>query len=174
VSVTIGEAGHCDVAVMQRIEIDAGRRFAAIGLTSIAEAEPLAAEVLLDRIAAGRAWLARDEPTGGPVGFAVASVVDGEGHLDEVCVTVDAAGRGIGAALIERVCRWALDAGLSGLTLTTFRDVAWNGPLYARLGFEALDPAHLPAELAAIRAEEGRNGIDVAPRIAMRRPLLPG
>jgi ribosomal protein S18 acetylase RimI-like enzyme len=172
-SVTIRQAEPADVDAMQRIEIDAGRRFADVGLTSIAEDEPMAGDVLLDRIAAGRAWLAVDGERGEAVGFAVASVVDGAGHLDEVAVALDAGGQGIGTALIEQVLQWAAGLGLEAVTLTTFSEIAWNGPLYRRLGFEALDPGSLGPQLLAIRDQERRQGIDVAPRQAMRRRLPP-
>ena len=39
--------------------------------------------------------------------------------------------RGIGAALVEHVCGWAITRA-DTVTLTTFHDVEWNGPLHAR------------------------------------------
>ena len=38
----------------------------------------------------------------------------------------------------------ARNSGIKALTLTTFRDVAWNAPFYARLGFEGSDRAATP------------------------------
>jgi hypothetical protein len=49
--------------------------------------------------------------------------------------------------------------------------VPWNGPLYARYGFGVIEERDLGVELAAIRADERRRGLDVRPRIAMRRLL---
>jgi GNAT superfamily N-acetyltransferase len=187
--VTIRAAGLGDVAAMQRLEVDAGRRFADIGFHSIAGDDPAPAEELAGYVEGGRAWVAvladdaepvgDGEPVGDagpvgdgePVGYAIARVVDGEGHLDQVSVGVDAGRRGIGRALVEAVCTWAAAQGFAAVTLTTFRDVAWNGPLYRRWGFEVLDAEQLTPELAAIRLAEQARGIDVAPRQAMRRSL---
>lgn len=163
-----GEPG--DVEAMRVVEVDAGRRFAGIGLHSIASDTPPPAAALAWHISEGTAWSAVG-PDGALFGYAVASVVDGEGHLDQVSVAQAAAGHGIGRALIDRVVEWAAARGYPALTLTTFRDVAWNGPYYQRLGFVALDPADVGPELAAIQAEHRAAGIEVVPRIAMRLKL---
>ena len=56
------------------------------------------------------------------------------------------------------------------MTLTTFRDVPWNGPFYAGLGFRAVD--ELTPGLAAVRDHEKAIGDDdFGPRIAMRKEL---
>jgi hypothetical protein len=43
------------------------------------------------------------------------------------------------------------------------------GPWYRRLGFRPLADAALGPELAAIRRRETARGLDVVPRLAMRR-----
>ncbi|MDY7101545.1 MAG: GNAT family N-acetyltransferase [Actinomycetota bacterium] len=165
---TIRPAEPADVAELQHIEVDAGRLFAEIGMESIAEDDPPTDAELLAHIGTGTAWVAVDE-AGDPVGYALASTVDDEGHLDQVSLRPRAAGHGIGAALIEVVCGWADAEGHDAVTLTTFRDVAWNGPYYRRLGFVDVDDAAMGPELAAVRRGETDAGLDVAPRIAMRR-----
>jgi len=57
------------------------------------------------------------------------------------------------------------------MTLTTFSDVPWNGPYYARLGWSALPEAGLPPELAAARQHERDLGLDQWPRQAMTKSL---
>ena len=57
------------------------------------------------------------------------------------------------------------------LTLLTFRDVAWNGPYYRRLGFAEMPDDQLDPELAALRVHEAELGLDVSIRCAMRRPI---
>lgn len=156
---------------MQRLELDAGRRFADVGLTSIAEDPPSDHDVLMVYINDKAAWMAIDEHGQEPIGYAVASVVDAQAHLDQVSVSMAAAGHGVGSRLVTEVFNWAVGRGYDALTLTTFRDLAWNGPLYERLGFVDLSEAECGPELLAIRAEERSRGIDVLPRIAMRRLL---
>jgi hypothetical protein len=57
------------------------------------------------------------------------------------------------------------------ITLTAFRDVAWNAPFYARLGFRRLLDEDLSAALRELRQKEARDGLDPAKRIVMYRTL---
>ena len=57
------------------------------------------------------------------------------------------------------------------MTLTTFADVPWNGPLYERLGYRRLADAELGPELRSVRARETAHGLDRWPRIAMIKRL---
>ena len=86
---------------------------------------------------------------GAVIGFAVAWVIDGEGHLDELAVTPAHGRRGVGRALVDEVLAWSAARGLPSVTLITFRDVPWNGPFYEKLGFEAVT-ALTPALQAAL------------------------
>jgi len=79
--------------------------------------------------------------------------------------------RGIGGALVDRVCSWAAELGFEAITLTTFRDVPFNGPYYERHGFTQLSAHECGPELRALRQLERDIGLDVQPRIAMRRRL---
>jgi GNAT superfamily N-acetyltransferase len=172
-----------DVDRLQMIEIDAGRRFRDVGLGSIADDPPMSQSLLARHIADDTAWVAEvtggldtggsatDAPHGTVVGYILASIVDGDGHIDQVSVTEAASGRGIGRLLVEQVCSWVEDLGITTVTLTTFRDVAWNGPYYQRLGFVELSTAEQGPDLAVIRQAERDAGLDVVERIAMRRQL---
>ena len=169
-TVLIREARSDDVALIQGLELDAGKRFVDIGLDSIAGDEPTSTALLRTHIDASTAWVAVDD-IDRIVGAAWASIVDGEGHLDQLSVAVDTGRRGVGRALIEQVCTWAAAEGLDAVTLTTFRDVPFNGPFYERCGFRVIDPDLYGPQLAAIRQLECDRGIDVVSRVAMRRRL---
>jgi len=77
---------------MREIERAAGRLFADIGMDEVAADEPLQPDVLLEYIQAGRAWIAELE--GYSVGYALADVVDGAGHLEQVSLHPDYGRRG--------------------------------------------------------------------------------
>lgn len=164
-----------DVPAIQAIELDAGARFRAAGLDAVADDPPPPADLLLAHIALGTAWVATvpggDEDV--PVGYAIASVVDGEGHLDQVSVLGRAEGGGVGTALVRRVLAWSAAADHPAVTLTTFRDISWNGPWYGRLGFTEVSRAMLTPGLAAILAAERAAGLEPPVRVAMRRPADP-
>jgi GNAT superfamily N-acetyltransferase len=94
-------------------------------------------------------------------------VVDGCAHVEQVSVHPVHGRQGIGRLLIDEVGRWAAGQGLAALTLSTFRNVAFNGPYYARLGFREL--AELTPGLVEIQREETAMGLDPAERVFMRR-----
>jgi hypothetical protein len=60
------------------------------------------------------------------------------------------------------------DVGGALTTLTTFRDVRWNGPYYEKLGYRELLDVEICSELAAAMAHEASlPGIDASRRCAM-------
>jgi GNAT superfamily N-acetyltransferase len=79
--------------------------------------------------------------------------------------------QGAGRALLETACAHAREGGLVAVTLTTFRSVAWNELLYARFGFETLQPEELGYRLASVLAEENTRGLPQERRCAMRLML---
>jgi len=115
----------------------------------------------------GRLWVARSLAEQSAVGFAMACVVDGSGHVAEVDVLPAHGRQGLGRALVEEVARWASSRGYRSLTLTTFRHLPWNGPFYARLGFVELATSEQGPELRAIVAAEAKDGLDPSKRMAM-------
>lgn len=120
-----------------------------------------------DHFASAAAVLVYGDP---PEGFACMDIVDGIPHIWQLSVDPTFGRQGRGGALIEAVCDWASDHGHEAVTLTTFRDVPWNGPFYSRRGFFVLN--ELPPELTAIRDREKAIGDDdFGPRVAMRRDL---
>ena len=69
------------------------------------------------------------------VGFAHVVDLESHAHLDQISVHPDHAGRGVGTALLEGAAQRATLKGHGSLTLTTYADIAWNAPFYARHGF---------------------------------------
>ncbi len=161
-----------ELADLPAIEVAAGAPFREIGMVEVAEDEPPGRDWYARRYDAGLLWVAHG--TGGQLcGYLAGEVVDGEAHLAQVSVLPAGRGRRVGAALIETLAGWAGDRGHERMTLTTFADVAWNGPYYRQLGWRDLDPAELGPELAAIRERERRAGLDRWPRCAMARDVRP-
>ncbi|MFD3747253.1 GNAT family N-acetyltransferase [Nocardia sp. NPDC058633] len=159
-----------EIAALQEIERRAGAPFAEVGMTAVAEDDPPPREVLRAFVVEGRAWVWPDDDDH-PVGYLVLGLVDGQPHVDQVSVDPAYAGARIGKRLIDHAVRWAKDLGYHEITLTTFTQVAWNGPYYERLGFAYLPAADEPPGLRAIRATEQANGLDAWPRASMRAEL---
>jgi len=117
----------------------------------------------------GRVWVATEDDK--PFGFACVEAFDDALHLWEVAVRLDAQKRGAGRALVMAVAADARARALPALTLTTFRDIPWNGPFYAGLGFVEVPLAEANPRLAALPAHEASLGLDVANRCIMRLAL---
>lgn len=76
-----------------------------------------------------------------PVGLCRIDALGDRAHLEQLSVHPDHARRGIGTALLRAAMEWAGAHGYGELTLTTYRDVPWNGPFYASEGFAEVGPA---------------------------------
>jgi ribosomal protein S18 acetylase RimI-like enzyme len=106
-----------------------------------------------------------------PVAYLMAGLVDGCLQIEQVTVHPGSARRGLGRALLDHAANRAAADGLPALTLTTFAQVPWNAPYYARCGFRVLDDAQITPGLRAIREREAAMGLDRWPRVCMRRDL---
>ncbi|WP_240782105.1 GNAT family N-acetyltransferase [Qipengyuania sediminis] len=100
--------------------------------------------------------------------FIAAEPFGRELHVWELSVAPQFQRGGVGAGLLRAAMIDARNAGFAALTLTTFRDIAWNAPFYARMGFVEV-PDH--PRLAKLLAEETAHGLPPGRRCAMRRPL---
>jgi GNAT superfamily N-acetyltransferase len=147
--------------LLRQIEEEADQLFESVGIG------PFVNQQEENHLARAALVLVSGQP---PVGFACVEIVDGLAHLWQVSVRPAAGHQGRGRALVEAVCDWAASNGYPGVTLTTFRDVPWNGPFYARMGFQVID--NPKPGLAALRQHERDIGDDDwGPRVAMTKHL---
>ncbi|WP_353797820.1 GNAT family N-acetyltransferase [Enterobacter cloacae] len=167
-NITVRPTRPGDVTALPAIERAAGERFRDYPeLAWLAEGEVISAEQHLDYAERGLSWLALANEL--PVGFILAETYVSSLFIMELSVHLDWQGKGIGRRLIACVADQARKRGLASLTLTTFRDVPWNAPFYARLGFEMITT--LTPELREKREEETAHGLAYDARCAMRLPL---
>lgn len=157
-----------ELVQIQALEWAAGQRFGLVGMDEVAAMEPIALELLAARQKVGQLWVAvtaADEVAG----FLMADWIDGEVILEEVSVHPDHGHRGLGSRLTNFVCAWAAAQGSKSVVLSTFKDVVWNAPFYARLGFGMLEEDGLTSGLIQVREEEAAAGLDVGRRVFMRK-----
>ena len=100
-------------------------------------------------------------------GFLVAEPFRRELHIWEMDVAPAFQRRGIGAGLVRAAQIDGRNTGFKALTLTTFRDLAWNGPFYARLGFEEVTALDAHLRLSGELANEVDDGLPADRRCAM-------
>ena len=155
-----------DLAALPAIERAAARLLEGRVPDSILDEATSIAD-LADLQATGRLWVALAGDV--PVGFAIVILLDdGTPHLEEIDVHPDHGRRGLGASLVRAVCDWVVRSGYPGSTLTTFRDVAWNMPFYAKMGFSVVPLERVTAPVAAIVRHETARGLDPGRRVVMR------
>jgi GNAT superfamily N-acetyltransferase len=160
---SIREARPDEFGALRDIESEADRLFETVGFG------PFAADGYGDHFGQSVLVLVTGDP---PVGFVAVELVDGLPHLWQLAVLPDHGRQGLGRALVEAACAWARNRRFPAITLTTYRDVAWNGPFYESLGFVAMDD--LTPGLVAIREAERAMGDDAfGVRAAMRLALRP-
>jgi len=156
-----------DLTRLPAIELAAARLLVGHAPESVLNATT-ASEVLQKAQRAGHLWVALADDVA--VGFAHVEPIERDAvHLEEIDVDPAHGRRGLGTRLVSQICEWAADNGYASVTLTTFRDLPWNMPFYARLGFEIVPRTQLSPALSAIVEDETRRGLDPARRVAMRR-----
>jgi GNAT superfamily N-acetyltransferase len=107
------------------------------------------------------------EREGELAGFATAEVVDNQGFYALLCVHPAHANRGLGRRLTDAVKAWCASRGFTSLTMTTFPDVAWNAPMFERMGFRIMEDAELTPGLLELRREEVESGLPPEQRVFM-------
>ncbi|WP_206779380.1 GNAT family N-acetyltransferase [Frankia sp. EI5c] len=171
-------ARESDIEAMRFVEQAAGQLFLQVGMPEVAADPPFAPDVLLGYVRRGQAWVSPAAGlgaggTGGgpdpgdPVGYALVDLMAGSLHLEQLSVRPDHGRCGRGAALFAAVCGQARLLGYPRVTLSTFRDVPWNAPLYARWGAQPLAAAEIDVELAAVVERERAHGLDPSGRLLM-------
>ena len=92
------------------------------------------------------------------VGFAHVVPHDLHAHLEQLSVLPAYQRQGVGTALVRETMEEARWAGHERMSLCTYRDVPWNGPFYAALGFTEVE--RLAPFQVDLRAHEHALGLD--------------
>lgn len=155
---------------LREIERAAGQLFLNTEFSHIATDDALPLPELAEAQQAGRLWVAAHE-TDQAVGFALVKLVDEQPHLHEISVHPAHGMRGLGKRLIRMIQAWAQQQGYVSLTLLTFRQIPWNAPYYARLGFSSMGAHEITHGLRALQQLEERHGLKSTDRVCMRYVL---
>ena len=165
-----------DIALLPDIERSAGQAFAAYSdLAWLADEDVMSVEEHARLAALGTSWVTGTQHLEGFLcaePFVQDSSQSGLGqctelHIWELAVRAHSQGKGIGTALMRHVMDLATTR-YAGLTLTTFKDVAFNAPFYERLGFLRIEDVSVEPRLAGVLAAEQAHGLPIEDRCAMR------
>jgi GNAT superfamily N-acetyltransferase len=159
-----------DIPKLGPIEQSAASLFRTANLAWVADGETLPPASLADFCWDGSLWVAVTDDDE-PVGFLAAHELDEALHIAEVSVTPSHQRQGIGAHLISTAIEYARETGFEVVTLTTYRDLAWNAPFYIKLGFIEINGQDAgPGHLRKV-CDETNAGHDPSQRCVMARRL---
>jgi GNAT superfamily N-acetyltransferase len=159
-----------ELRLLPQIENEADRSYADVGLHFIV-AMPTATLASLEHGRRhDRLWVAVS-PSGRPVGFALMKLYGETAWLDQLSVLERWRRSGLGSALIERTAAQARRLGFEALYLSTYRDVPWNAPYYARRGFVEVQRAGWARAVRQHMQRENSHGHPSWRRIVMRRAV---
>ena len=167
---TIRRARADELETCRELERRAGEVFRGTAYSEVADAEPNDIEIVRAAHADGLLWVAaagNDDPVGhltaaeGPNGLLIA----------QIDVLPAYQGRGFGRALIAAAEEEARRRGLPFIWLRTFRDIPWNAPFYAKLGFSEVEGGLFGVDDADVVHHEVESGLNPAARVTMRKKL---
>lgn len=127
------------------------------------------AEIFEREIPLGNVFAARHQDNS-VIGFALARPLGTGMYLDQVSVDPDHGMKGIGRALVLKVITETEQRRLPHVSLSTFRDLPWNAPFYASMGFKELSREKMEPYMLEIEDAQ-RTVMDVTKRCFMRRKV---
>jgi GNAT superfamily N-acetyltransferase len=155
-----------ELPLLAQIEKAAATRFRDTPYSFLVDAKPLPLDFVQQRLQAGQVWVAVNQQDI-VVGFAITREVDDTLYLQEIDIDPQHGQKGLGTGLVKTIRSWAKLSGYSVMSLSTFRDIPWNAPFYAKLGFCILDESELLPGFRQIRQQEGEAGLPMGDRVIM-------
>lgn len=166
----VRRARTSDIPLLEHVERSAAQVFRTVNLGFIADGPTLDPAALTSMAKSNHLWVAVND-WDQPIGFLGGEPLDGNFHLVEVSVGQECQGRGVGKALMGTMLEQVRRDGYKAITLTTFRDLPWNGHWYAKMGFAQVAPQVLGRKYTDLLVEEAQRGLDRESRCLMMKML---
>jgi len=167
---TIRRARPADIPLLGPVERSAAQIFRSVNLDFLTDGPTVDQTFLATMAQSNHLWVAvsrMDEP----IGFVGGENIDGNFHLVEISVAKPFQGQGIGRFLMGQMTEAVRREGYRTITLTTYRDLPWNGRWYARMGFSEIPVLEMGPEYWQIWQIEARHGFNMGTRCLMRKIL---
>jgi ribosomal protein S18 acetylase RimI-like enzyme len=165
---SIRKARPADIPLLERVERSAAELFRTVGLGFLLDGPTVDPSFLMANT--NHLWVAVDWMDR-PIGFLVGENLDGSFHIVEVSVAQEFQGRGVGKQLMARMTEEVRREGYKTITLTTYRNLLWNGPWYTRMGFLEVNPLDMGTKYLEILENERQHGLDMTQRCVMLKVL---
>jgi GNAT superfamily N-acetyltransferase len=163
-TISFRETVSGDLPLLQRIHLASRQLFIDVGRLDVTRLPVIDQALLENPSCRGLVAIADSQP----VGFGVYVTLGSDAYLDQLSVSPEHTGRGVGGRLLDRLIDQAKSRNHDVMTLITYDDLPWNGPFYRKHGFTALTAEMLPTYLADYLDRERRLGMDMSSRVAMR------
>ena len=171
-----------DIPDLQAVERSAAQLFAGSPYPELVHFAPISSLAYAGFLAEGAPLFVAERKAEGPgdqgsgfthpmAGFALCRALPSGLHLQELSVHGSFQRQGLGQMLLDHVINHARSQRYPLVSLTTYRDIPWNGPFYEQAGFEILPPDEGPLELKAILEAEIVNGASPQARCIMVHDL---
>lgn len=159
-----------EIPEIQKVDLAASRLFVPTGLIDEGPEgpEPVPADILLAGIKNDLLFVSINQYNV-PVGFVLSRIQMPDLYLEQISVDPEHGNRGIGASLLKHTITEADRLKLRGVTLSTFRTLAWNGPFYSKHGFKEIPRRFMQPWMFALERIQSQT-MDVRLRCFMRRP----
>lgn len=158
-----------DISLLPAVERSAAFLFRTVDLGHVADGPTTDSSLLSSMIKSGHLWVAVNKGDE-PIGFIGGHDLDGYFYVAELSVAQEFQRQGVGKALIQRLAKDVKEEGFKAITLTTYRDLPWNGLWYGKLGFLEVSAEELGGHIEVLR-KEGQHGHDMKRRCAMKKTL---
>jgi len=165
---TIRRARYTDVPQLGPVERSAAELFRSANLDFLLDGPTVDQTFLVAMINANHLWVAVDRMDD-PIGFVGGENIEGNFHIVEISVARLFQGKGVGRALMTRMTEDIRREGYNAITLTTYRDLDWNGRWYTRMGFLEMNVESMGPDYWKIWQIEARHGFNMASRCLMRK-----
>ncbi|EPE24397.1 Acyl-CoA N-acyltransferases (Nat) [Glarea lozoyensis ATCC 20868] len=166
----IRSARSSDIPLLERVEKSAAEAFRSVDLEFLLDEPTVEVSALTQMARSNHLWIAVND-WDQPIGFLGGENLQGNFHIAEISVAQDFQGRGIGGALMRTMFEQIQREGYKYITLTTFKDVPWNGPWYKKMGFKEISPRAMKKQYTEILKDEAARGMDPDRRCIMRKIL---
>lgn len=159
-----------DIPALAQVERSATELFRTVNLDFLIEHPTVDPYLLVAMANANHLWIATDK-FDQPIGFACGEYLEGNFHIVEICVALNFQGMGIGRTLMSTMMEAVRREGYNAVTLTTYRNLSWNGPWFSRMGFLEVDAQQLTKTFEEILEIEAKHGLDINNRCVMIKAL---
>lgn len=170
-TISVRRADESDFDQLPEIEVRSDSRFHDLeGFTQFTAHMDMSARDYRDLPQGSKVFVA--DRNGESVGFAFTYILGPYLFLGQLSVLPEEQGNGAGSALLQIVCDEAQENDLHAVALITFKDVPWNGPFYAKRGFEIVDKHQIPAELiSVVDSSSEAEWAKFSPRVLMMKKV---